>query len=137
MERFKTACNVFIQCTWGVAQTFIGALLLLWCVVVCKEKPFIYRDSIACVLPNRSGSLSLGLFFFLHPKAEQNEQTKAHEWGHTRQSLILGPLYLFVIALPSMIWCNCFRKYREKNNVSYYVFYTERWANRCAGLKTE
>ena len=33
------------------------------------------------------------------------------------------------IAIPSMIWCNCFAKYREKNNVSYYKLYCESWAN--------
>ena len=131
---WKTALNFVLQCSWGILQTFIGAVLIVWCVVFCKQKPFLYRDSIACVLPNKSGSLSVGLFFFLHPKAADNEYTKQHEWGHTRQSLILGPLYLFVIALPSMVWCNCFKKYREKKDLSYYVFYTEKWANKCAGL---
>lgn len=137
MKKFKIVLNAILQCTWGFAQTFIGAILLFWCVAFCKQKPFRYGDSIACVLPNKSGSLSLGLFFFLHPKAANNEYTKRHEWGHTRQSLLLGPLYLFVIALPSMVWCNFFRKYREKNDVSYYVFYTEKWANKCAKLSSE
>ena len=134
MKKLPFALNVILQCTWGFLQTFLGAILLLWCVVFCKQKPFRYRDSIACVLPNKSGSLSLGLFFFLHPKAEKNEFTKRHEWGHTRQSLMLGPLYLLVIALPSSVWCNCFRRYREKNDVSYFVLFTEKWANKCAGL---
>ena len=134
----KGILNVILQCTWGAAQTFLGALLLLWCMVVYHKKPFIYHgDTIYCEFPNKSGSLSLGLFVFLHPKAIDNEHTKRHEWGHTRQSLLLGPLYLLVIAIPSAIWCNFFRKYREKNNIDYFVFYTEKWANRCAGLPTK
>mgnify|MGYP007099320789 FL=1 len=36
-----------------------------------------------------------------------------HEYGHTVQSLILEPIWLFVIGLPSLIWCGCFSKYRE------------------------
>ncbi len=134
MKTFKIVLNVLLQCTWGCVQTFVGLLLLLWCVIVKRKKPFIYNDSIVCELPNKSGSLSVGLFFFLHPKAINDEYTKRHEWGHTRQSLLLGPLYMPLIAFPSMIWCNCFRKYREKNNVSYFLFYTEKWANKCAKL---
>ena len=53
-----------------------------------------------------------------------------HEYGHTGQSLILGPIWSLVIGLPSLIWCGCFSKYREKHNVSYYSFYTESWANK-------
>ena len=133
--KWKFILNALFQCTWGILQTFIGFLLLLWCVVVCKKKPFLYNgDTIVCEFPNKSGSLSLGLFFFLHPKAVNDEYTKRHEWGHTRQSLLLGPLYLFVIALPSMVWCNGFRKYREENKISYFVFFTEKWANKCAKL---
>ena len=134
MKKLPFFLNFILQCTWGILQTFLGAFLLLWCVVVCREKPFLYGDTIACVLPNKSGSLSLGLFFFLHPKAKDNEFIKCHEWGHTRQSLILGPLYLLIIALPSAIWCNCFRHYRQKNDVSYFVLFTEKWANKCAAL---
>lgn len=135
MGKIKFFLNIILQCTWGILQTLVGACLLLWCVIFCKQKPFIlHGDTIACVLPNKTGSLSVGLFVFLHPKAAQDEYVKNHEWGHTRQSLILGPLYLLIIAIPSMIWCNCFRQYREKNNVSYFVFYTEKWANKCAGI---
>lgn len=58
-----------------------------------------------------------------------------HEYGHTRQSKMLGPLYLLVIGLPSIIWAGCFDKYREKNNVSYYSFYTESWADKLGGVE--
>ena len=56
--------------------------------------------------------------------------TLKHEYGHTIQSPILGPLWSFVIGLPSLIWCGCFAKYRENHKVSYYSFYTEAWANK-------
>jgi len=51
--------------------------------------------------------------------------------GHTVQSVILGPLFLPVIGLPSLLWAGLpvFRKYRERRSVSYYWLYTERWAN--------
>ena len=61
----------------------------------------------------------------------------AHEYGHTIQSHKLGPLYLFVIGAPSLIWAGCFEKYRIKHNKSYYSFFTERWADKLGGVKRE
>lgn len=54
-----------------------------------------------------------------------------HEYGHTIQSMILGPLYLFVIGIPSCIWAFTpyFQKLRSKGKYSYYDFYPEKWAN--------
>ena len=41
----------------------------------------------------------------------------------------LGTLFWLVIGLPSFIWCHCFESYRQRNRISYYVFYPEKWAN--------
>ena len=79
----------------------------------------------------------MGLFIFMKDREGVNPwsyNTRIHEYGHTWQCLLLGPLYYVVIALPSVIWCNFFAKYREKNNVSYYKLYCEAWAN-CWGQK--
>lgn len=54
-----------------------------------------------------------GLFIFIN-KNDHTEKLRKHEYGHTIQSLILGPLWIFVIGLPSLIWCSCFEKYRRK-----------------------
>lgn len=56
---------------------------------------------------------------------------KDHEWGHTRQSLYLGPLYLLIIGLPSIIWAMIHTPNSKK---SYYFFYTERWADKLGGI---
>ena len=55
----------------------------------------------------------------------------AHEYGHTIQSCILGPLYLLSIGIPSFIWANNkrFIRNRQKGMYLYTSFYTERWAN--------
>lgn len=58
-----------------------------------------------------------------------------HEFGHSRQSLILGWLYIPVIAIPSVIWFYLHKWCKLK--CSYYWFYTERWANRLAGINIE
>ena len=71
----------------------------------------------------------------LTKKEEQLERVLKHESGHQVQSFILGPLYLLVIGLPSIVWNVCFRKYRAKYQISYYDFYTEKWANQLGGIK--
>ncbi len=60
-----------------------------------------------------------------------DERLLVHEYGHTVQSLILGPLYLFVIGLPSIVWMRVapLARWRRRSGTSYYAFYPERWAN--------
>ena len=55
-----------------------------------------------------------------------------HEYGHTVQSLILGPLYLIVIGMPSTLWgfLPNLHKKRKDEQISYFSFFTEGWANR-------
>ena len=60
-----------------------------------------------------------------------------HEYGHILQSRKLGPIYLLVIGLPSIIWAGCFEWYRKKYNKSYYSFPTERWADKLGGVERE
>lgn len=61
-----------------------------------------------------------------------DDRLLVHEYGHTVQSLILGPLYLPIIGIPSAIWLNTprFSQRRRDAQSSYYAFFTERWANR-------
>ena len=69
-------------------------------------------------------------------EAEQSvdESLLVHEYGHTIQSLILGPMYLPTIGLPSVIWLNFpgFKHWRRRTGTSYYSFFTERSANHLA-----
>lgn len=51
----------------------------------------------------------------------------AHEYGHLRQSRALGPLYLCVIGLPSLLHAAVSRLLRWPRH-RYLRFYTEAWA---------
>jgi hypothetical protein len=55
-----------------------------------------------------------------------------HEYGHTIQSLIFGPLYVFLVGIPSIAWSflPVFVRKRECNKISYFSAYPERWANK-------
>ena len=77
--------------------------------------------------------MSLGVFIFL---GTDNKRLLSHEYGHTIQSLILGPLYLPFIGLPSFIWCNLpyYERMREEKKYRYGSLYTEKWANHIAKM---
>lgn len=121
------------QCTYGILQTFLGFCLFL---IYCREKHSDYHGAVVTEW-KQGGSVSLGMFLFVSVKYGENTSTEsykrlaAHEYGHSIQSLILGPLYLIIIGIPSFLWAAvpAFRKMRKKRNISYYSFYTESWAN--------
>nr|DAG81700.1 MAG TPA: hypothetical protein [Caudoviricetes sp.] len=119
-------CMIF----WTLPQQIIGFIGYLIFRKGLKHK----QNGVFIIeVPNKYGSISLGNFIFV--SNANNETTIKHEYGHTRQSYMLGWFYLLVIGIPSIIWAGCFERYRKKHNISYYAFYTERWADRLGGVK--
>lgn len=80
------------------------------------------------------GGISLGNFIYLS-RFLANDTVVAHEKGHQKQSLILGPLYLFVIGIPSIIWASLYGRVIPRTPNGYYTFYTEKWADKLGGIK--
>lgn len=89
-----------------------------------------YQGVIVFIKRKSYGSVTLGNHIFLSSRA--TDTTVRHEWGHTRQSLILGPLYLIVIGIPSVIWAATHRIIAP--NTDYFNFFTEKWANKLGGV---
>ena len=113
------------QWTWGFPQTLVGFVVFLVC---CKCPHSFYRGCITTRWKNR-GSMGMGMFLFL---GCEDSQVRVHEYGHSVQSLILGPLFLPAMGIPSFLWCNIpyFRRMRKERAISYYRFYPESTANR-------
>lgn len=121
----KTLLFRLWQWTWGFPQSLVGLIVYL-----CNldKKHDVYRGCIVTYW-NQRGSLGVGMFLFL---GCDDPQVRVHEFGHSVQSLLLGPLFLPVMGIPSILWCNlpvCQRMRREKG-ISYYRFYPESTANR-------
>ena len=121
-----------IQWTWCLPVNIVGLIAYLICTKIkgYKSQKFGYANIV--YLPWNQGGLSMGLFIFMkegHADKKWTYNTRIHEYGHTWQCLLLGPLYYIIVAIPSAIWCNLFANYRKKNNVSYYKLYCESWAN--------
>lgn len=121
-----------IQWTWGLAQNAIGLV-----VFALLGRGKTRRLGGAAVRSwNLKGSLSLGMFILMD--RGHGDRVLVHEYGHTIQSLILGPLYLLVIGIPSLLWASlpALEKYRRKTGKTYYWLYCERWANYAGELST-
>lgn len=132
-----------IHWSWCLPQTLLGYLMLK------KYKRMgwvndIIEYRLGTVLIRQialGGGRSLGKYVFTYDykdsKRSEELKTKAqkrmdrHEYGHALQSLLLGPLYLFIIGGPSILWHKHFDKVKNKVDIDYYKdFYTERWADK-------
>ena len=112
---------------WQIPQVLVALIMMPF---LGKMKLVSYKDYCwAFECSKMNGGISLGCFIFLSPYCAQRETTIAHEYGHVKDSWIFGPLYLFVIGIPSIFWA-AFKPFGE----CYYEFWTERRANKHAGL---
>ncbi len=130
-----------VQCTWGIIQSLLGLINFLMHI---RDRHYLYHGAVITEWNDKS-SVSLGMFVFVtkepyfydklkdeYSKEELSKRLLVHEYGHTIQSLILGPLYLIVIGIPSTLWgfLPNLSKKRKDEQISYFSFFTESWANR-------
>lgn len=124
----------FLNWTWCLPQTLLGLILKL----IFRGKKRIYisgdGDYVYYSYNCNSGSISLGKYVLLCPVHKMCLEVIKHELGHQKQSYILGPLYLIIVGLPSLIWAKFYGKFKYKLKGTYYSFYTEKWANRLGGV---
>lgn len=115
-----------LQFTWGLPVNLVGLIAFLCCRRCPRER---FCNSVVTCLPPGRGSLSLGIFIFLSASSPADSRALcAHEYGHTIQCLVLGPLYWVLVAVPSVIWYHFFDGYRKRRRVPYDALYCEGWA---------
>jgi hypothetical protein len=91
----------------------------------------------------RSGAVSLGFFIFWSDVGNGqfllDERNKHHEYGHSVQSRILGPLYLLVVGIPSVSRVAYAHRYYTRQGArwtGYYEGYPENWADRLGKVRS-
>ena len=118
---------------WQLPQNLVALCILLFSKGIRKIDFRHHCLVLEAKLPKGAGGISLGNFAIVSPDCN-DERTIRHEAdGHTVDSKIFGPLYLLIIGLPSalhLVWFN-----RHGSGKDYHDFYTERWADRHAGLQ--
>ncbi|MBQ9044817.1 MAG: hypothetical protein IJ112_02575 [Oscillospiraceae bacterium] len=144
MSKNQVRCYRLLQWTWGLPQTLCGSVVYLR----YHNNPHApYHGALVTVWPHRS-SVSLGMYIFVSEHLIRKQRTThnrrsfteepavqrivMHEYGHTIQSLMTGPLYLAVVGLPSLIWNQspAMERLRRKKKRSYYSVYPEKQADR-------
>lgn len=108
---------------WELPQNLLGLLLR----ASYKGTDSEYEGAVVRRSLKMQGGISLGRYIIVSRYASR--KTVMHEYGHCRQSLYLGPLYLLVVGLPSIIRASLGRP------ATYYDFYTEKWADQLGGVK--
>ena len=113
---------------WELPQVILGILFL---IVLKKRITCLqyYEASNVYFVKGFPGGISLAFFIFLNSGEQGRTRAVKHEYGHTRQSLFLGWLYLFIIGIPSIIraaiWNNS-----NLDGKSYFKGFPENWADR-------
>lgn len=130
----------FLRVLWEFPQSLLGFILFQFYGVGCQCMEAPYGDVRILYSERMRGGISLGRFIILPWKYRYNSSayvrdTISHEYGHTRQSLYLGWLYLVVIGLPSLLWAWAQSTFKRLREVDYYSFYTERWADDIGGVR--
>lgn len=122
MKKILAWTGLFI---WQILQNLVALVMMPF----LGKMTFMYKKRYCWCFycTNMRGSISLGSFIFLGSKSDT---TAGHELGHVVDSHRMGPLYLFIIGIPSILWA---AKFKTGN---YYKFYTERRANRHSHLHT-
>ncbi len=121
---------VVLQLSWGLLQNIVGFLCFLLALITRRARSVrIFHGAVVTNWTLRS-SMGMGLFvFFGHGRSSRAGQILVHEYGHTLQSAVLGPFFLPLVGLPSLIWAAAYGHRRRRRGSSYYQFYTEKWAS--------
>lgn len=125
---------------WELPQNIAGAFYFIIHGVFAKTFIIDDEDSFEMYSDKQKGAVSLGVFRvykaeYYKSSAYYVKLSRMHEKGHRQQSKWLGPLYLIVIGLPSLVWSALHSSVRRLRTVDYFSFYTEKWADRLAGVK--
>lgn len=124
----KKKINKVIMYLWQFPQNILAICLEgILCSSSKRGPKYGGNTSIICdIFPS---SLSLGDYIFIHSNSSLS--SIRHECGHCKQSKILGPIYLIIVGLPSIIhriiWGIC-----KKLGIhwDYNKFFTESWATK-------
>ncbi|MFW5994889.1 MAG: hypothetical protein ACOCRN_02170 [Spirochaetia bacterium] len=161
--RLHHLAAVLVHLSWALPQTLLGfCLFLVVRMFDSGAKSRVYR--LSTVLTRTTllgGGVSLGMFIFSldyrrafgRPVRQAQARMDAHEWGHVVQSCMLGPLYLPVVGVPSIVRAAILRSSRRRTRRHsrgtvhgtaarrdaswYYRGYPEAWADRLAGIDRE
>lgn len=128
---------------WELPQNLVGLLTYLYLRKLHKIEG-IRQEQARLFIETRKLGVSLGWFIFWTRRSNRYSHLvndcRMHEYGHSLQSRILGPLYLLVVGLPSVMRHLYSVRYASKTGMqwmAYYDSFPENWADKLGGVKSE
>jgi hypothetical protein len=114
----------WITFIWQLPQHLVALIIV-----------FLYKGRISSITPIKTSNLyqlkgirwgvSFGQYIFL--PVNPNDNSLLHEYGHSIQSKIFGPLYLLIIGLPSITMNILSTVLYFMGNKQFYSNYYNRW----------
>ena len=126
---------------WQLPQNLLGLLLIS---IYKPQKKHVLRNGVEIHYSSKMrGGISLGKYCIVSTNhyrtramASLKRDSVRHEAiGHTRQSRMLGWLYLIIVGLPSFVWAMLYGSVIKETKNGYYKFYTEKWCDKLAGIE--
>lgn len=115
---------------WQLPQHLLALLILL--LIPHEKVNQIGLSKIYLLKCKKDFGISLGQYILLSHNYCYRKIMK-HEYGHSIQSLLFGPIYLIVIGLPS-VTLNRLTYFKILDNKIYYKLWPENWANTLGGV---
>lgn len=109
----------FWSILWNFPTTLIGSIVAL-ALLLTGSKPYKFGPTI--VVPykiNIGGGFSFSFFTFINENYKSSYHILAHEYGHSLQGLILGPFWLLIVGLPSVVRFHYRERLYNKNPEKY------------------
>lgn len=120
---------------WQLPQNIAGLGVLLFNKIFhgCQRAQSIDGIQYYYVKHVNNCGVSLGNYIFLDSDRSISEKTIHHEYGHQRQSIKYGWLYLFIVGIPSAVG-NLYYRVAHKDDKWYFSQPWEKKADELGGV---
>lgn len=112
MKKIAYILYWLVSLTWGIIMSIIG-LTVGFILYLAGHEIKHLGPNVYFVVGESWGGVNLGPVFLTCRRGE--DRTKFHEAGHGLQNIILGPLFPFLVAIPSAIryWYRELKYYKK------------------------
>lgn len=125
---------------WELPQNVLG--LMVFAVMKIRKKITKSElDAHRLFIETPNTGVSLGWLVFWTPAGNRfshlTNDCRMHEYGHALQSAMLGPLYLLVVGIPSIVRVFYSKWYYKKYGrgwKNYFNGFPENWADKLGGI---
>lgn len=122
-----------LQLTWGSISTVAGLLVTLFILIFLRKKATFHKNGYSYIIEigEHWGGLDLGAVNLCSNYSKSNpegyQHTRRHEFGHSIQNIIFGPIKIFIVDIPSFIRYWYHRISQKKGKTFPSDWYDKAW----------